>query len=187
MKPIAIGINKSLQNQFETINKRVTRYLKVVKEQLAEKDLQVLTSDLLSNPHKSIKQAYIVKHKHELPTFFSENVILDNFEFDFSFIDKNFNPKNYEINSAFKQFGCNDNELIQPDFNYYVTSENQFNLYKECKEICNVLNAFYDNHKGEFTIWLGMIPNGLNNYIETNLSNSPYLQVNCYQITKFNK
>lgn len=187
MKPIAIGINKDLQNKFKRSNKVVSAYLTHVNKQLAEIGLIVPTKELLTNPRKAIKQAYFEHHKNELPKFLNENVILESFAFDFTFIDSKFTIKHNEILSAFNQFGCNDKGLIEPDFNYYATNENQLNLYNELKAICEALNSFYDNHKHEFSIFLGMIPKGLQNYIETDISNVPYLKINEYRITQFKK
>lgn len=187
MKPIAIGINKDLQNKFKRSNKVVSAYLTHVNKQLAEIGLIVPTKELLTNPRKAIKQAYFEQHKNELPKFLNENVILESFAFDFTYIDSKFTIKHNEILSAFNQFGCNDKGLIEPDFNYYATNENQLNLYNELKAICEALNSFYGNHKGEFTMWLGMIPKAFQNFIETDISNAPYLKVNEYRITQYKK
>lgn len=187
MKPIAIGINKDLQNKFNRSNKVVSAYLTHVNKQLAEIGLIVPTKELLTNPRKAIKQAYFEQHKNELPKFLNENVILESFAFDFTYIDSKFTIKHNEILSAFNQFGCNDKGLIEPDFNYYATNENQLNLYNELKAICETLNSFYGNHKGQFTMFLGLIPQGLQNYIETDISNVPYLKINEYRITQFKK
>jgi hypothetical protein len=187
MKPIAIGINKDLQNRFKRSNKVVSEYLNHVNKQLAEIGLNVPTNELLTNPKKAIKQAYFKHHKNELPKFLNENVILESFVFDFTYIDSKFTIRHNEILSAFNQFGCNDKGLIEPDLNYYATNENQLNFYYEVKAICETLNSFYDNHKNEFTIFLGMIPHGLQYYLETNISNVPYLKVNEYRITQYKK
>lgn len=187
MKPIAIGINKDLQNKFKRSNKVVSAYLTHVNKQLAEIGLIVPTKELLTNPRKAIKEAFINKHKSDLPVWMNESVILESFAFDFTFIDSKFTIKHNEILSAFNQFGCNDKGLIEPDFNYYATNENQLNLYNELKAICEALNSFYDNHKHEFSIFLGMIPKGLQCYLETDISNVPYLKINEYRITQFKK
>jgi len=187
MKPIAIGINKDLQNQFTRANKVVTSYLKQVNAQLTEIGINVPVNELLTNPHKAIKQAYVNQHKHELPKFMSESAILDNFHFDFTYIDSKFTIKHNEILSAYNQFKCDEHGLIKPDFNYYVTNENQLKLYNELKTICDSINSFYDSHKNEFTMFLGMIPQGLQNFIETDISNVPYLKVNEYRITQYKK
>ena len=106
MKPIAIGINKDLQNQFTRANKVVTSYLKQVNAQLTEIGINVPVNELLTNPHKAIKQAYINQHKHELPSFMPESALLHNFHFDFTYIDSKFTIKHNEILSAYNQFKC---------------------------------------------------------------------------------
>ena len=185
MKPVKIGINKDLANQFQRSNKAVTRFLKVVNEQLAEISLNVPINELLSNPRKAIKEAFVNKHKSDLPVWMSESVILESFAFDFSYIDSKFTPKHNEILSAYNQFGCNKAGLIEPDYNYYAKNEEQLKFYQECKSICDLLNSFYDNHRHEFTMWFGMIPKAFQNYIETDISNLPYLKVNEYRITQY--
>jgi hypothetical protein len=184
---ISIGINKELQYQFIRANKVVTSYLKQVNAQLTEIGINVPVNELLTNPHKAIKQAYINQHKHELPSFMPESALLDNFHFDFTFIDSKFTIKNNEILSAYNQFKCDEHGLIEPDFNYYATNENQLNLYNELKTICDSINSFYDSHKNEFTMFLGLIPKAFQNYIETDVSNLPILQVNAYRITQYKK
>jgi hypothetical protein len=184
---IAIGTNKDLQNEFKRANKTITAYLQHVNKQLAKIGIKVPINELLTNPRKVIKQAYIDHHKHELPKFMNENALLDNFNFDFSYIDSKFTIKHNEILSAYNQFKCDEHGLIEPDFNYYVTNENQLNLYNELKTICDSINSFYDSHKNEFTMFLGLIPKAFQNYIETDVSNLPILQVNAYRITQYKK
>lgn len=185
MKPIAIGTNNHLESRFERVNKLVTRYLKHVNNQLNEIGLKVATIDLLTNPRKAIKQAYLELHRESLPKFMNEQVILDSFEFDFSFIDKNINPKNNEITTAAREFGTDDKGLITPDFSIYATNEEQLNLYNELKAICEALNSFYDGYKTQFTMFLGLVPQALQNYLETDISNLPYLKVNEYRIAQY--
>jgi hypothetical protein len=187
MKPIAIGTNKDLEYRFTRASKQVNNYLKQVSKQLTEYDLKISVSDLLSNPKKAIKNAYIAKHEKDLPKFLSVNAILDNFTFDFTYIDSIFNKPNNEIYSAFKTFKCDEQGLIKPDFNYYATNENQLNLYNELKTICDSINSFYDSHKHGFTIFLGLIPKALQNFIETDISNVPYLKVNEYKVSQYKK
>ena len=187
MKPVKIEINKDLQNKFKQSNKLVLAYLTHVNTQLAEIGLNIPVKQLLTNPQNAIKQAYFEHHKNELPKFLNKNVILESFSFDFTYIDSKFTLRNNEILSAYNQFGCNDKGLIEPDFNYYATNEIQLNLYNELKTICEALNSFYKNHKNEFSIFLGMIPQGLQYFIETDISNVPTLQVNAYKITQYKK
>jgi hypothetical protein len=187
MKPIAIGLNKTLQSQFIRSNKVVSAYLKHVKGQLDEIGIKVPVNELLTIPHKAIKQAYVNQHKHELPKFMSESAILDNFHFDFTYINSKHTIKHNEILSAYNQFKCDDKGLIEPDFNYYVSNENQLKLFNELSEICKVLNSFYDNHKHEFSLFIGTIPKALQNFIETDISNVPYLKVNEYKVTNYKK
>ncbi len=187
MKPIAIGINKDLQNQFTRANKVVTSYLKQVNAQLTEIGINVPVNELLTNPHKAIKQAYVNQHKHELPSFMPESALLHNFHFDFTYIDSKFTIKHNEILSAYNQFKCDEHGLIEPDFNYYATNENQLNLYNELKTICDSINSFYDSHKHGFTMFIGTIPKAFQNFIETDISNVPYLKVNEYRITQYKK
>ena len=187
MKPIAIGINKDLQNQFTRANKTITAYLQHVNKQLAGIGIKVPINQLLTKPKTAIKQAYVNEHKHELPKFMNENALLDNFNFDFSYIDSKFTIKHNEILSAYNQFKCDEHGLIEPDFNYYVTNENQLNLYNELKTICDSINSFYDSHKHELSLFLGMIPQGLQYFIETDISNLPTLQVNAYKISQYKK
>jgi hypothetical protein len=182
---IVIGSNRQLQSDFTRANKTITAYLQHVNKQLAEISIKVDTKELLTNPRKAIKQAYIDQHKDELPSFMSESSLLDNFHFDFSYIDSKFTIKHNEILSAYNQFKCDDKGMIEPDFNYYVTNENQLNLYNELKAICDSINSFYDSHKNEFSLFLGMIPQGLQYFIETDISNLPNLQVNAYKITQY--
>jgi hypothetical protein len=184
---VSIGTNKDLQNQFKRANKKITTYLQHVNKQLAEIGIKVDTKELLTNPRKAIKQAYVNQHKHELPKFMNESALLDNFNFDFTYIDSKFTIKHNEILSAYNQFKCDDKGLIEPDFNYYVTNENQLKLYNELKTICNLINSLYDSHKHGFTIFLGLIPKALQNFIETDISNVPYLKVNEYRITQYKK
>jgi hypothetical protein len=184
---IAIGINKELQYQFTRANKVVTSYLKQVNTQLTEIGINVPVNELLTNPYKAIKQAYVNQYKHELPKFMNETSILDNFHFDFTYIDSKFTIKHNEILSAYNQFKCDEHGLIKPDFNYYVTNEYQLNLYNELKTICDSINSFYDSHKHGFTMFLGLIPKAFQNYIETDVSNLPILQVNAYKITQYKK
>ena len=184
---IAIGINKNLQNQFKRANKTITAYLQHVNIQLAEIGIIVPIKELLTIPHKAIKQAYIEQHKHELPKFMSELSILENFHFDWSYIDSKHTIKHNEILSAYNQFKCDDKGLIEPDFNYYATNDYQLNLYNEITTICKDLNSFYDSHKHEFSLFIGMIPQGLQYLIETDISNLPNLQVNAYKITQYKK
>lgn len=182
---IAIGTNKHLQTRFERVNKLVTRYLKNVNEQLAEIVLNVPIMELLTTPHRSIKQAYLELHRESLPKFMNEQVILDSFEFDFTYIDKHISPKNSEITTAAREFGCDDKGLITPDFSIYVKNEEQLNLYNDMKSICDSLNSFYDTYKGQFTMFLGLIPQGLQYYLETDISNAPYLKVNEFRVTQY--
>jgi hypothetical protein len=184
---IAIGTNKDLQNQFTRSNKKITAYLQHVNKQLAEIGIKVPINQLLTKPKTAIKQAYVNEHKDELPKFMNESALLDNFNFDFSYIDSKFTIKHNEILSAYNQFKCDEHGLIEPDFNYYVTNENQLKLYNELKTICDSINSFYDSHKNNFSLFLGMIPQGLQNFIETDISNAPYLKVNEYRITQYKK
>ena len=184
---IAIGVNRPLQNRFNTSNKRVKSYLKHVRMQLDDIGLKVAPIDLLTNPHRRIKQAYLELHRDSLPKFLNEQLILDSFEFDFSFVDKNINPKNNEITSAAREFGCDDSGLITPDFSIYATNEDQLNLYNDLKSICDSINTFYDAYKGQFTMFLGLVPQALQNNLETDISNLPYLKVNEYRITQYKK
>jgi hypothetical protein len=187
MKPIAIGTNKDLEYRFTRASKQVNNYLKQVSKQLTEYDLKISVSDLLSNPKKAIKNAYIAKHEKDLPKFLSVNAILDNFTFDFTYIDSIFNKPNNEIYSAFKTFKCDEQGLIKPDFNYYATNENQINLYYELLNICKALNEFQANYKGKIDVFLGMIPKQLSTFIETNISNAPELIPNAYRISNYKK
>jgi len=183
----AIGINKDLQNEFKRANKVVTAYLQRVNKQLAEIGIKVPINELLTNPRKAIKQAYIDQHKDELPKFMNETALLDNFNFDFSYIDSKFTIKHNEILSAYNQFKCDEHGLLEPDYNYYATNDYQLNLYNELKTICDSINSFYDSHKHGFTMFLGTIPKALQNFIETDISNVPYLKVNEYRITQYKK
>jgi hypothetical protein len=184
---VAIGTNKQLQNEFKRANKTITAYLQNVNKQLAEIGIKVPINELLMNPRKAIKQAYVEQHKDELPSFMSESSLLDNFHFDFSFIDSKFTIKHNEILSAYNRFKCDDKGLIEPDFNYYATNDYQLNLYNELKTICDSINSFYDSHKHGFTMFIGLIPKALQNFIETDISNVPYLKVNEYRITQYKK
>lgn len=182
---IAIGVNRPLQNRFNTSNKRVKSYLKHVRMQLDDIGLKVATIDLLTSPHRSIKQAYLELHRESLPKFLNEQLILDGFEFDFSFIDRHINPKSSEITTASREFGVNDNGLIEPDFNFYITNENQFNLYNQLKPLCDSLNSFYEENKGNFSVFLGMVPQSLNYYLESDISNLPLLKINEYRLLHY--
>jgi hypothetical protein len=184
---VAIGTNKQLQNEFKRANKTITAYLQHVNKQLAEIGIKVPINELLTKPKTAIKQAYIDQHKHELPKFMNENALLDNFNFDFSYIDSKFTIKHNEILSAYNRFKCDEHGLIEPNYNYYAENENQLNLYNELKTICDSINSFYDSHKPGFTMFLGTIPKAFQNFIETDISNVPYLKVNEYKVTQYKK
>jgi hypothetical protein len=171
-----IGYDKISEYNFTNSKEFITNYIRNVKIQLKQFDLDVKEFDLLTNPKEIIAQSYIKKHLNSLPSFMDERQLLDNFNFDFTYIDSNI----VKIQQIVNQYGIANGTIKQPDFNVHTENDLQIQMYIELKKVVDSLNDLFDNKDNRFTIHLGQIANSFSGIIETDLSNLPHLQINTH-------
>jgi len=176
MKNFKIGYDKHLEYNYTKSKEFISKFIRNVQTQLKLHSLEIDESDLLTSPKELIVTTYKLKHIASLPSFMDENQLLDNFNFDFSYIDSNIN----QVNQIVKQYGIENGTIKQPDFNVYAENDIQIQMYVELKKVVDSLNDLFDSKDKRFTLHLGQIANSFSGIIETDLSNLPHIQINTH-------
>lgn len=173
-----IGYDSHAEYNFNISKEFITNYIRNLNIQIKQFDLDIKDKDLLTNPKEIITQTYIKKHISSLPSFMDEDSLLDNFNFDFGFIDKNAQKVSQIVN----QYGISNGTLNKPDFNIYTENDSQIEIYIQLQKVVDSLNDLFDTNQNKFTIHLGQIANSFSGMIETNLSSLPHIQVNTHTL-----
>jgi hypothetical protein len=174
MKNFKIGYDKQLEYNYNQSKEFISKFIRNVKAQLNVYSLEIKENALLTSPKELIVQTYKLKHIASLPSFMDESQLLDNFNFDFSYIDSNIS----RVEQIVKQYGIENGTIKQPDFNVYAENDLQTQMYVELQKVVTALNDLFDNKDKRFTLHLGQIANSFSGVIETDLSNLPHLQIN---------
>lgn len=178
MKNFKIGYDKHSEYNFNQSKEFISKFIRNVQTQLKLYSLEVKENDLLTNPKEIITQTYKLKHIASLPSFMDESQLLDNFTFDYSYIDSNI----VKVQQIVNQYGIENGTIKQPDFNVYAENEIQTQMYIELQKVVTALNDLFDSPDKRFTLHLGQIANSFSGIIETDLSNLPHLQINHHML-----
>jgi hypothetical protein len=174
MKNFKIGYDKHSEYNYNKSKEFISKFIRNVQTQLKLHSLEIKESDLLTSPKELIVTTYKKKHIASLPSFMDESQLLDNFNFDFSYIDSNIS----QVEQIVKQYGIENGTIKQPDFNVYADNDIQIQMYVELQKVVTALNDLFDNKDKRFTLHLGQIANSFSGVIETDLSNLPHIQIN---------